>query len=167
MMKHEEWENIYQLYKKSLFLYALSLTKNVQDAEDLIQETFVKAFLSYKSAGSIKYWLITVLKNEYLNLLKKRKREILNAEKEQRGESSKDDMVEQIICQEERRKLFQAIQELPLAQKEILMESVYFHLPDETIAKMHDTTKENVRKIRSRAKQKLIAKIRRDYDGRI
>lgn len=73
-MEHEEWKNIYQLYKKSLFLYALSLTKNVQDAEDLLQETFVKAFLSYKNTGSIKYWLVTVLKNEYLNLLKKRKR---------------------------------------------------------------------------------------------
>ena len=161
-MEHEEWKNIYQLYKKSLVLYALSLTKNVQDAEDLLQETFVKAFLSYKNTGSIKYWLVTVLKNEYLNLLKKRKREISNAEKEQPSVSSKDDMIEQIICQEERRRLFQAIQELPLMQREILMESVYFHLPDETIAKMHGITKENVRKIRSRAKQKLITQLKEE-----
>lgn len=71
-------------------------------------------------------------------------------------------MIEQIICQEERRRLFQAIQELPLMQREILMESVYFHLPDETIAKMHGITKENVRKIRSRAKQKLITQLKEE-----
>lgn len=36
-----------------MFLYALSLAKNVQDAEDLLQETFIKAFLAYESGGSI------------------------------------------------------------------------------------------------------------------
>ena len=45
-MEQNEWKQIYELYYKPMFLYALSLTNNVQDAEDLLQETFVKAFLS-------------------------------------------------------------------------------------------------------------------------
>ena len=44
--------------------------------------------------------------------------------------------------------------------KEILIESVYFQMSDSDIAKIHNITNENVRKIRSRAKQKLIEKMK-------
>ena len=40
--------------------------------------------------------------------------------------------------------------------REILIESVYLSMKDEEIAASHQTTKENVRQIRSRAKKKLI-----------
>lgn len=53
-MKQKEWKQIYEQYYKPMFLYALSLTNNVQDAEDLLQETFVKAFLSYKDTGGVR-----------------------------------------------------------------------------------------------------------------
>ena len=52
-MHQEEWKTIYVAYYKPLYLYALSLTGNKQDAEDLLQETFVKSFLSYKNTGSM------------------------------------------------------------------------------------------------------------------
>lgn len=52
-MEHEEWKEIYEIFYKPMLLYALSLTKNMQDAEDLIQETFIKAFLSYERKGNI------------------------------------------------------------------------------------------------------------------
>lgn len=44
---------LYEENYKPLYLYALSLTGNKQDAEDLLQETFVKAYLSYENKGSI------------------------------------------------------------------------------------------------------------------
>ena len=44
--------------------------------------------------------------------------------------------------------------------KEILMESIYFQLSDEAIAKAHGLTKENVRQIRCRAKKKLISSMK-------
>lgn len=157
-MEQKEWKAIYEMYYKPLYLYALSLTANQQDAEDLLQETFVKAFLSYKDTGSIKYWLITVLKHEFLNLQRKRKKELLD-----NGEVVLDSKVftgenvlEKIIANEERQLLFAAIQELPLQMKEILMESVYFHMKDAEIARIHNLTEVNVRKIRSRAKSKLL-----------
>lgn len=161
-MHQDEWKLIYESYYKPLYLYALSLTGNRQDAEDLLQETFVKAFLSYEEKGSIKYWLVTVLRHQYLNLLRKRKREMLdNGEvllaKEPAGER---DVLENLIVQEERRRLFYAIQELPIQMKEVLMESVYFHMKDNEIAKMHGLSAENVRKIRSRAKQRLIDRLK-------
>lgn len=162
-MEQNEWKRVYELYYRPMFLYALSLTNSIQDAEDLIQETFVKAFLSYESTGSLKLWLITVLKHEFISMLRKRKKEILSGDEEPVGKENywnegfaDEGILEKIIKEEERRRLFLAIQKLPVRSKEILMESIYFHMDDAQIAREHRITQENVRQIRSRAKQKLI-----------
>lgn len=157
-MFQDEWKLIYEQFYKPLYLYALSLTGNRQDAEDLLQETFVKAYLSFENKGSIKYWLVVVLKNEFLKMQRKRKKEIL--EGEEITLASKQDVLADLIEQEERKLLFREIQNLPLNMKEILIESVYFQMADNDIAKLHNMTNENVRKIRSRAKQKLIEKMK-------
>lgn len=163
-MEQEEWKKIYKQYYKPMFLYALSLTNNVQDAEDLLQETFVKAFLSYERTGSLKAWLVKVLKNEFISMMRKRKREILSVDNHPilNEKSGEEGIPEQLIQEEERRQLFLAIQKLPLKSKEILIESIYFHLDDEQIAKEHHITRGNVRKIRSRAKQKLLQIIKEE-----
>lgn len=124
----------------------------------------MKAFLSYEDTGSLKYWLLTVLRHQFLNLQRKRKKEILDNGEEilkyysVQGKST----LENMIHQEERKQLFLAIQELSFPMKEILMETVYFKMKDSEIAKMHGLTMENVRKIRSRAKQKLIEKLKEE-----
>ena len=157
-MLHDEWKLIYETYAKALYLYALSLTGNKQDAEDLLQETFVKAFLSYEPTGSIKYWLITVLRNEFYNLMRKRKKELLDSEQSftDKIKIFETDVLDKIIVNDERRQLYIAIRTLPIAMREVLMESVYLHMKDDEIAKLHNLTPENVRQIRSRAKKKLI-----------
>lgn len=126
-MEQNEWKQIYELYYKPMFLYALSLTNNVQDAEDLLQETFVKAFLSYEGKGSIKFWLITVLKHEFVSMVRKRKREIPSGDEHPiLNEASKEEgILEKLIQEEDRMRLFLAIQKLSLKSREILMETLY------------------------------------------
>ena len=159
-MFKDEWKLIYEQFYKPLYLYAQSLTGSRQDAEDLLQDTFVKAYLSYENKGSIKYWLVVVLKNEFLQQQRKRKREILNNESDIL--KTQQDVLEGLIEQEERKQLFKEIQNLPSNMKEVLIESVYFQMSDNDIAKLHNMTNENVRKIRSRAKQKLIEKMKEE-----
>lgn len=163
-MKQKEWKQIYEQYYKPMFLYALPLTNNVQDAEDLLQETFVKAFLSYKDTGSLKAWLIKVLRNEFISMMRKRKKEFLSDGETSflNAKSEEEEILEQIIREEERKKLFRAIQKLGIKQKEILIENIYFHMSDEQIAESHGLTKENVRQIRSRARKKLLQIIKEE-----
>ena len=66
------------------------------------------------------------------------------------------DVLDRLILNDERRQLYLAIRSLPITMCEVLMESVYLHMKDEEIAKLHNTSVENVRQIRSRAKKKLI-----------
>ncbi|KKO80830.1 MULTISPECIES: sigma-70 family RNA polymerase sigma factor [Corynebacterium] len=56
---------------------AMRLTRNPQDAEDLIQETYLKAFSnfdSFKQGTNLKAWLYRIMTNAYINSYRKAKR---------------------------------------------------------------------------------------------
>lgn len=162
-MEHDELRLIYEKYYKTLFLYALSLCGNQQDAEDLVHITFLKAFLSYQSTGSIRYWLSKVLKNEFLNFQKQRSRIVDESSFNLEQLSEESRMLDNIILDEQKRKLFQAIMHLPLIQKKVLMDTIYFDLKDEEIAKINNISRENVRQIRSRAKRRIMEMLKEEF----
>lgn len=71
------WEDIYKENYPIVYGYLLSLCGNVEVAEDLASETFLKAFQQYKRYdGSCKLstWLCAVAKNLYFNEHKRLKR---------------------------------------------------------------------------------------------
>jgi len=56
--------------RQFLLFFALSLTRNRPDAEDLVQETFMKAILNknrYSDNTNLKAWLFTIMKNIFIN----------------------------------------------------------------------------------------------------
>ena len=67
---------VYELTHAALYGFSLFLLKNAQDAEDAVQETFVKAYQSapqYRSQGKPMAWLMTIARNEALQLLRERR----------------------------------------------------------------------------------------------
>ncbi|GAA1055697.1 RNA polymerase sigma factor SigR [Agromyces luteolus] len=61
-----------------LYAAALRMTKNPADAQDLVQETFVKAyaaFASFKQGTNLKAWLYRILTNTFINSYRKKQRE--------------------------------------------------------------------------------------------
>lgn len=57
---------------------ALSMTKNPGDAEDLVQETFVRAFqffAQFQGGTNARAWLFRIMTNLYINSYRKRTRE--------------------------------------------------------------------------------------------
>lgn len=68
-----------------LYATALRYTKNEKDAEDLVQETFLKAYNNwdrFEQGTNCRAWLFTILTNTFINKYrrKKKEREILNAD---------------------------------------------------------------------------------------
>jgi RNA polymerase sigma-70 factor (ECF subfamily) len=55
-----------------LYAAALRMTRNPSDAEDLVQETVLKA---YSSFASLKAWMYRILTNSYINTYRKRQRQ--------------------------------------------------------------------------------------------
>lgn len=166
-MQKDTLQMIYERFYRPLYLYALSLCRNRADAEDLVQSTFLKAFLSYQEGGSIQYWLTKVLQNEYYNLYKQRKKLVpegsVPLEQLPDPREAEADMLEHLIGEEQKRFLFQAVMELDLVYKEVMLGSIYFDLSDEEIGRQLGLTRENVRKIRSRAKKQLTEKMEERY----
>jgi RNA polymerase sigma-70 factor (ECF subfamily) len=65
-------------YLDQLYSAALRMTRNPTDAEDLVQETFTKAFASfhqYEPGTNLKAWLYRILTNAYINSYRKKQRE--------------------------------------------------------------------------------------------
>jgi len=63
--------------------FALSLASHADYADDLVQETLMKAWnhqQSFQEGTNIKAWLFTILRNEYFSQLRKRKREVEDAD---------------------------------------------------------------------------------------
>lgn len=61
-----------------LYNYALRMTYNRADAEDLVQETYLKAFRfwdSYEQGTNIRAWLFRIMKNAFINRYRKEKKE--------------------------------------------------------------------------------------------
>jgi RNA polymerase sigma-70 factor (ECF subfamily) len=64
-------------YMDSLYGAALRMTRNQSDAEDLVQETFLKAyrgFGGFTEGTNLKAWLYRILTNTYINIYRAKKR---------------------------------------------------------------------------------------------
>ncbi|HSJ21845.1 MAG TPA: sigma-70 family RNA polymerase sigma factor [Nocardioidaceae bacterium] len=65
-------------YLDQLYSAAMRMTRNPQDAEDLVQETFAKAYAAfhqYKHGTNLKAWLYRILTNTFINSYRKKQRE--------------------------------------------------------------------------------------------
>jgi RNA polymerase sigma-70 factor, ECF subfamily len=74
------FEQIIFEFEKPLWNYLVRLSGSRDDAEDLIQETFVKVYKHIKtidSSKNIKSWIYTIATNTAYDYLRKRKREAL------------------------------------------------------------------------------------------
>ncbi len=65
-------------YLDQLYSAAVRMTRNPADAEDLVQETFAKAFAAFhqfKPGTNLKAWLYRILTNTFINTYRKKQRE--------------------------------------------------------------------------------------------
>jgi len=73
------------LFLDQLYAAALRMTRNPSDAEDLVQETFAKAFGAFhqfQQGTNLKAWLYRILTNSFINGYRKAQRQPLQASSE-------------------------------------------------------------------------------------
>ncbi|MCG8311430.1 MAG: RNA polymerase sigma factor [Cytophagales bacterium] len=67
--------NLYDLYSKRMFVVCLRYTKSQQEAEDVLQESFIKVFRSlkgYRGESRLDYWIKRIVVNTALNSQRKK-----------------------------------------------------------------------------------------------
>lgn len=156
-MQKQLLQKLYIKYQKEIYLYLFSLCRNRDIAEDLMQETFLKALLSLTDEHTnMRAWLYTVARNLYFNY---RNRERRNVPLEEIGDTLCDEegvnVLNQLLADERLRLLYQALQHIGEQKREILTLQYYGGLSQKEIAVLLKISPENVRVLAHRGKREL------------
>lgn len=131
MADQERFAEDTEQFMGSLYSAALRMTRNPSDAEDLVQETYLKAYRGYGSfreGTNLKAWLYRILTNTFINAYRARRRHPEETELEEvedfylfrrlggleaaaAGRSSEDEVLEAMTDEEVKR----AVESLPEA----------------------------------------------------
>jgi RNA polymerase sigma-70 factor (ECF subfamily) len=113
-----------------LYAYAMSLCHNHAEAEDLVQETYLKAvagFAQLATGSHIKSWMYAIARNAWLNILRRRHSSPFVESDEDCGEGpiaqarSKDDPHATYVGKIDRQRVRAAIEQLPLLYREVIV----------------------------------------------
>lgn len=154
-MDRQLLEQLYRAYYRELYLYIFSFCKNPALAEDLLQETFLKAILSLPdSHTNMRAWLYRVARNLSINAMKKASPPAAAEEIEDTPDPDGDPLAN-ILQKEQYRTLYQALQNLSKIRREILIMQYFGGLSHKEIAAVLQTTPGNVRVAAARARAEM------------
>jgi RNA polymerase sigma-70 factor (ECF subfamily) len=147
-----------------LYGYAMAITRNPTDAEDLVQETYLRAIprmRSLRPQSNLKSWLFTILRNIHLNQLRKQRvaPKVLEIDADENtanlvAETSKDPLA-RYVSKAERDSVQEAIQQLPSMFRQIVVLREYEDLSYQEIAGILDCPVGTVMSRLARARSKL------------
>jgi RNA polymerase sigma-70 factor (ECF subfamily) len=163
-------------YIDGLFGYALVLTRNRTEAEDLVQETYVRAIGAagrLRPDSNVKSWLFTILRNLWLNQLRQRRTtpELVDIDADESNadivvETSKDPH-EHYVNKMERDQVREAIQRLPVTFREIVLLREYEELSYQEIANVLGCPAGTVMSRLGRARSKLKTLLSANLEGSV
>lgn len=164
-MNNYEIEEIYNMYFKDLFIYAFSICKDYHLTEEVVSETFYRAFITINNEkNSVKYWLLHVCRNIIIDYYRKNKK-VSNLDIEIQELKFEDNSFEKIIKEEEKRELFNAILKLSDIYKEVIIMFYFMNLTTKEISKSLNISEGSVRNILYRGRRKLGKILREEkYD---
>jgi RNA polymerase sigma-70 factor (ECF subfamily) len=145
-----------------LYGYALVLTRNRHEAEDLVQETYVRAIgamVRLRADSNMKSWLFTILRNIWFNQLRQRRTAKLVALDGEEGamdiaETAKDPYAF-YASKVEQEEVREAIQQLPADFREIILLREFEELSYQEIATILGCPAGTVMSRLARARAKL------------
>jgi RNA polymerase sigma-70 factor (ECF subfamily) len=153
-------------YLDGLYSYAMVLTRNHAEAEDLVQETYIRAMQAMRKLradSNIKSWLFTILKNIWFNQLRKRRNAPQMVEIDS-GDDAANHIVEPsknshdlYVGKLEAEQVRAAIQQLPVEFREIILLREYEDLSYREIANILHCPLGTVMSRLGRARAKLGA----------
>src|SRR5581483_11864020 len=79
--KRSEFDTLVRAFSPELFRYAYWMCRNRSTAEDLVQETFARAWAAWgriRDPGAAKNWLYTILRREHARLYERKQLELVD-----------------------------------------------------------------------------------------
>lgn len=147
-------QQVYRQYGREIYIYLYTLCRRHDMAEDLCQETFLKAILSLPNDhANVRAWLYRVARNCCLNALQKEKRE--DGELTEDMPDERSDLEETVLHGMRNRALYRALLQIDGVKREILLLHYFSGMAYRDIAALLGRSGENVRGLSHRAKKEL------------
>ena len=167
-MNKDILQYIYYEYSREIYLYLYSLCHNQHLAEDLMQETFVKAFLSLPNVNkNIRAWLYMVARNLFFNHYRREKveRDFLKSKGykpqgrfnavDMQNVESEHSVLDYFLKKERYANLYKGINMLDFEKREVLVLQYFSGFSQKEISGFLKITLENVRVLAHRGKKEL------------
>ena len=151
-----DYEKLYNSYYMQVYSYAVALTNNPEQAEEIAQHTFVKALSSkvgYKGKSSELTWLCSIAKNLYYDELRRNQR--LSSLGENLHISSEVDIEQAVSDSDMAFRIHLVLHKLDEPYKEVFQLRVFGELSFSQIATIFGKTESWARVTYHRAKLKI------------
>lgn len=146
-------QQLYQRHQRELYLYLYGLCRSQAQAEDLVQETFLKAMLSLPEGHpNFRAWLYLVGRNLFLDQQRKNRRLTTLSESQSDGG---EDLCARLIADETRADLYRLLGELEPKRREVLLLRYFGGLSLKEIAAVLRLSPEHTRMLASRGQREL------------
>jgi RNA polymerase sigma-70 factor (ECF subfamily) len=122
----EEFSRLVEAYSSKIYRLATKMLNHQQDAEDVLQETFLKAYRGLKSfdgRSKISTWLFRIATNEALMVIRRKHPDVVSIDEPIETEAGEQEPVqiidwcclpeEELLTEETKEKLDAAVQKLP------------------------------------------------------
>jgi len=178
--KNNDFEQTALPLMNTLYNYAMSLTRNQENAKDLLQETYLKAFRfwdTYEKGTNVKAWLYQIMKNSHININRKifkEPRKIEYDENQFYGKISQSGLIDAYLNGKSGDQIFgdeiaQSIASLPKIYQTIVLLSDYEDFSYEEVAQIVNCPVGTVRSRLHRGRKQLQRKLAdyAEYNGYI
>ena len=169
-MTRDEFNNIIHKHNRKLFAIAFRILRNRQEAEDVVQDVFLKMWMMGKKLDEYNDLCalgVTMTKNSCLDMLRKWKH--INSDPDIMISANADPSpspFEQIVSAEDENILAGIIEELPPLYRDLVQLREINGLSYEEISAMNDVNINTLRVTLSRARQMIREKYLKYYDDR-
>jgi RNA polymerase sigma-70 factor (ECF subfamily) len=163
-----EFSKLVDAYSNKIYRLAIKMLNQQQDAEDVLQETFLKAYRGIKSfdgRSKISTWLFRIASNEALMVIRKKHPDTISIDEPIETEEGEQEPVqivdwcclpeEELLTEETRQKLDAAVQKLPQRLKVVFILRDINELSTHETAEILDLTDTAVKTRLSRARLRL------------
>jgi RNA polymerase sigma-70 factor (ECF subfamily) len=156
--ERQAFAQLVERYWERLYRWLFHLTRDCHTAEDLVQETFLKAFRGlkrFKAGSNFKAWLFCIAHNSFANHRRgaARSRQALPDDVPERGEGPLD----QVVSREALQLLARAVEKLPADFRAAFLLRAEEDLSFREIAAVLSLTEETARWRVFKARQKLLS----------
>ena len=157
-MDYSDMEIVYQKYSRLVYGFLYSHTHNSEWSEEMTQETFLKASMSisrYDASCKLSVWLCQIAKHILWQELRKKNKRKTEAFPEELPDPSNQDGETNVLQQEQKLEIYQAIHHLPEQEREVVLYRITGELSFRQIGEILGKSENWSRTVFYRAKQKI------------